>query len=50
MVTIFMAILELLKQQELAMFYENDDIIFTAPIIGGTGCTSRGGVAWAYQI
>jgi len=29
-----MAILELLKQQELAMFYENDDIIFTAPVIG----------------
>ena len=34
MVTIFMAVLELLKQQELVMFYENDDIIFTAPIIG----------------
>ena len=28
-----MAVLELLKQQELVMFYENDDIIFTAPII-----------------
>ena len=34
MVTIFMAVLELLKQQELAMFYENDDIIFTAPVMG----------------
>ena len=34
MVTIFMAVLELLKQQELVMFYENNDIIFTAPIIG----------------
>ena len=34
MVTIFMAVLELLKQQELVMFYENDDIIFTTPIIG----------------
>ena len=34
MVSIFMAVLELLKQQELVMFYENDDIIFTAPIIG----------------
>lgn len=33
MVTIFMAVLELLKQQELAMFYENDDIIFTAPVM-----------------
>lgn len=33
MVTIFMAVLELLKQQELSMFYEHDDIIFIAPVI-----------------
>lgn len=49
MVTIFMAVLELLKQQELVMFYENDDIIFTAPIIGERHGTSRGGVAWVYR-
>ena len=29
----FKKIKDLLKQQELVMFYENDDIIFTAPII-----------------
>lgn len=34
MVTIFMAILELLKQQEVRMAYEGDDIIFTAPVVG----------------
>lgn len=33
MVTIVMAVLELLKQQELYMYYEDDDIILTAPII-----------------
>jgi scpA/B protein len=32
MVTIFMAVLELLKQQELIMHYESEDIIFTAPV------------------
>jgi segregation and condensation protein A len=30
MVTIFMAVLELLKQQVMEMRYEDDDIIFTA--------------------
>lgn len=33
MVTVFMAVLELLKQQEIHMFYEDDDIVFTQPII-----------------
>ena len=32
MVTIFMAVLELLKQQQLIMHYESEDIIFTAPV------------------
>ena len=32
MVTIFMAVLELLKQQQLIMHYELEDIIFTAPV------------------
>ena len=34
MVTIFMAILELLKQQVMEMCYEEDDIIFTAALEG----------------
>lgn len=33
MVTIVMAVLELLKQQALHMYYEDDDIIFTASLI-----------------
>lgn len=32
MVTIFMAVLELLKQQVMEMRYEDDDIIFTATL------------------
>ena len=32
MITIFMAVLELLKQQQLIMHYESEDIIFTAPV------------------
>ena len=34
MVTIFMAVLELLKQQVMEMRYEDDDIIFTAALDG----------------
>ena len=34
MVTIFMAVLELLKQQVMEMRYEEDDIIFTAALEG----------------
>ena len=34
MVTIFMAVLELLKQQVMDMRYEDDDIIFTAALDG----------------
>ena len=34
MVTIFMAVLELLKQQVMEMRYEDDDIIFTAALEG----------------
>lgn len=34
MVTIFMAVLELLKQQVMEMHYEEDDIIFTAALEG----------------
>ena len=34
MVTIFMAVLELLKQQVMEMRYEDDDIIFTATLDG----------------
>ena len=34
MVTIFMAVLELLKQQVMEMGYEDDDIIFTAALDG----------------
>ena len=34
MVTIFMAVLELLKQQVMEMRYEEDDIIFTTALEG----------------
>ena len=34
MLTIFMAVLEFLKQQVMEMRYEDDDIIFTATLDG----------------